>query len=106
MRSVRPVDRDELLNVIVETPKGCRNKFKFDEELRCFKLSKVLPAGATFPFDFGFLPHTLADDGDPIDVLLLMDEQAFPGCLVKARLVGVIEAEQGKDKKATRNDRL
>ena len=95
-----------LYQVIVETPKGSRNKFAYDEEQRIFGLKKVLPAGMTFPYDFGFLPRTLADDGDPIDVLLLMDEPAYPGIAVQARLVGVIEGEQIEGKKRVRNDRI
>ena len=71
-----------------------------------FALKKVLPAGMVFPYDFGFLPQTMAPDGDPIDVLVLMDEPAFPGCAVKARLIGVIEGEQVDGKKMVRNDRL
>jgi inorganic pyrophosphatase len=99
-------DSNEL-NVIIETPKGSRNKFNFDEEYLLFKLGGVLPAGAVFPFDFGFIPSTLGGDGDPLDVLLLMDEPAFPGCLVPARLIAVIEAEQTeRDGERTRNDRL
>jgi inorganic pyrophosphatase len=95
------------LNVIIETPKGSRNKFNYDEEYHLFKLGGVLPAGAVFPFDFGFIPSTLGGDGDPLDVLLLMDEPAFPGCLVPARLIAVIEAEQTeRDGETTRNDRL
>lgn len=98
-------DSDEL-NVIIDTPKWSRNKYKFDEALGLFKLGGVLPAGAVFPFDFGYVPATLGGDGDPLDVLLLMDEPAFVGCLVGARLIGVIEAEQTEDKETTRNDRL
>jgi inorganic pyrophosphatase len=98
--------KDGLLQVIVETPKGSRNKFSFDVEQEIFSLKKVLPAGMVFPYDFGFLPRTLADDGDPIDVLLLMDEPAFPGVLVPSRLIGVIEGEQVDGKKRVRNDRL
>ena len=98
--------KDGLLQVIVETPKGSRNKFSFDVDQEIFSLKKVLPAGMVFPYDFGFLPKTLADDGDPIDVLLLMDEPAFPGVLVPSRLIGVIEGEQIDGKKRTRNDRL
>jgi inorganic pyrophosphatase len=95
------------LNVIVETPKGSRNKFKFDEEHRLYKLSSVLPAGMDFPYDFGFIPSTHGDDGDPIDALLLMDVPAFAGCLVPSRLIGVIEAEQTEENGETvRNDRL
>jgi inorganic pyrophosphatase len=98
--------KDGLLQVIVETPKGSRNKFSFDVEQEIFSLKKVLPAGMAFPYDFGFLPKTLADDGDPIDVLLLMDEPAFPGVLVPSRLIGVIEGEQVDGNKRIRNDRL
>ncbi|MDX6692454.1 MAG: inorganic pyrophosphatase [Blastocatellia bacterium] len=94
------------LHVIIETPKGSRNKFNYDEDLGLFKLGGMLPAGAVFPFDFGFVPATLGGDGDPLDVLLLMDEPAFAGCLVEARLIGVIEAEQTEDEVTTRNDRL
>ncbi len=94
------------VNVVIETPKGSRNKFNYDEELGLFKLGGVLPAGAVFPFDFGFVPSTLGGDGDPLDVLLLMDEPAFTGCLVASRLLGVIEAEQTEDGETMRNDRL
>jgi len=95
------------LNVVVETPKGSRNKYEYDRELGLFKLGGLLPAGANFPFDFGFVPSTLGEDGDPLDVLVLMDEPAFPGCLVSSRLIGVIEAEQTeRDGETVRNDRL
>jgi len=94
------------LNVIIETPKDSRNKFNYDEERGIFKLGGVLPAGASFPYDFGFVPQTLGGDGDPLDVLVLMDEPAFAGCLVAARLIGVVEAEQTEEDGMTRNDRL
>jgi inorganic pyrophosphatase len=104
---LKPIDKkDQLLQVIIETPAGSRNKFAFDPDQGIFALKKVLPAGMVFPYDFGFLPKTLAPDGDPIDVLLLMDEPAFPGIAVKARLIGVIEGEQLDGKKKIRNDRL
>ena len=66
----------------------------------------MLPAGAVFPYDFGFIPNTRGDDGDALDVLVLMDESAFAGCLVQARLLGVIEAEQTEEGETGRNDRL
>ena len=99
-------DDDEILKVIIETPKGSRNKYAFDPDEKAFTLKKVLPAGMTFPYDFGFVPSTEAEDGDPIDVLVLMDEPAYPGCLVRVRLIGVIEGEQGNGKKTERNDRI
>lgn len=92
--------------MVIETPKGSRNKYAFDEKLRLFELKKVLPAGMEFPYDFGFVPSTKAEDGDPLDVLVLMDEPAFPGCLLKCRPIGVIEAEQGTGKDCKRNDRI
>ncbi len=94
------------VQVIVDTPQGSRNKFKYDEELGLFKLSGVLPAGAVFPFNFGFVPSTKGGDGDALDVLVLLDEPAFVGCLIETRLIGVIEAEQTEKGETTRNDRL
>jgi inorganic pyrophosphatase len=104
----RPTFRaDGELNVVIEAPKGSRNKYAYDPEEALFVLKSVLPAGAIFPFDFGFIPSTLGEDGDPLDILVLMDEPAFPGCLVPSRLVGGIEAEQTeRDGETVRNDRL
>jgi inorganic pyrophosphatase len=87
-------------------PKGRRNKYKYDEAQGQWRLSKVLPLGASFPFDFGFIPSTRGEDGDPVDVLVLLDEPAFPGCVVSARLIGILEAEQTQGGKTVRNDRL
>jgi inorganic pyrophosphatase len=101
------VTGDGAVDVIVETPAGSHNKLKFDPGHGAFRLSRVLPAGMAFPFDFGFLPGTVAEDGDPLDVLLLLDAPVPTGCLVEARLIGVIEAEQReKDGAVVRNDRL
>ena len=105
--TIDPFDTGEKsLRVVIETPKGSRNKFKYDEDLGCYRLNKVLPEGMSFPYDFGFVPDTKAADGDPIDVLLLMDQPAYPGVVVESRIVGVIEAEQSEDGKKTRNDRI
>jgi inorganic pyrophosphatase len=105
---LKPLDSDDksLLRVVIETPKGSRNKFAFNAKQHIFELKKVLPAGMTFPYDFGFVPSTEADDGDPIDVLVLMDEPAFPGCVLTCRPIGVIEGEQGDKKDKKRNDRI
>jgi inorganic pyrophosphatase len=99
-------DKEEVLNVVIETPRGSRNKFKYDPDTGHFSLGGVLPAGHSFPFDFGFVPSTTGEDGDPLDVLVLMDEPAFCGCLAHCRLIGVIEAEQTEDGETNRNDRL
>jgi inorganic pyrophosphatase len=105
---LKPFDSDDkqMLRVVVETPKGSRNKFAFEPDEHIFELKKVLPSGMTFPYDFGFVPSTEADDGDPVDVLVLMDEPAFPGCALTCRPIGVIEGEQGEKKDKERNDRI
>jgi inorganic pyrophosphatase len=105
---IQGVDNDDpsIVQVVIETPKGSRNKYAFDPEQRVFELKKVLPAGMTFPYDFGFVPRTLAEDGDPVDALVLMDEPAFAGCVLKCRLIGIIEGEQGTKNNMERNDRI
>src|ERR1700692_4940322 len=92
--------------IVIETPEGCGNKFDYDRASNLFKLGGLLPEGMMFPFDFGFIPSTLGDDGDPLDVMVLMDSPAHVGCLVALRIIGVIEAEQVQDGKPQKNDRL
>jgi len=108
LRKLKPFDSNTgHLNVVIDTPKGCRNKYAFDFKLNGYVLKTVMPKGMLFPFDFGSIPGTIGEDGDPLDVLVLMDEPAFCGCLVRTRLLGVIEATQKKKgKKSERNDRL
>lgn len=108
-----PFDTDKhgrpVLNVIIDTPQNSRNKYEWNHERGLFALGGVLAAGAVFPFNFGFVPSTLADDGDALDALVLMDEPAFVGCLVPSRVIGVIEAEQQEGEangQIQRNDRL
>jgi inorganic pyrophosphatase len=92
--------------VVVETPRGNHNKYKYDEKTGRIKLSKVMPEGMMFPYDFGFFPGTRTEDGDPLDALILSDEATFPGCQIDCRLVGVIKAEQTEQDERSRNDRL
>jgi inorganic pyrophosphatase len=94
------------ISVTIETPRGSRNKFKYEPGKRMYSLSKILPEGMAFPYDFGFVPGTEAEDGDPLEVLVLTDEPLFPGCLVECRLVGVIELLQKQSEREERNDRL
>lgn len=105
---IKPFDGEQknVVHVVIETPKGSRNKFKYEPALGTFTLHKVLPEGMVFPYDFGFIPCTKAEDGDPVDVLLLMDEPVFAGCVVPSRLIGVLEAQQKEDGQKERNDRL
>lgn len=92
--------------VIIETPKNRRNKFDYDPESNLFRLGGLLPEGMMFPFDFGFVPSTLGEDGDPLDVMVMMDEPAHVGCLLDVRIIGIIEAEQTQDGKTETNSRL
>jgi inorganic pyrophosphatase len=95
-----------VCRAIIETPKGCRNKFDYDPDSGLFMLGGLLPEGMMFPFDFGFIPGTLADDGDPVDIMVLMDAPAHVGCLLEVRVIGIITAEQVEKGKAETNDRL
>ena len=93
--------------MVIETPKGCRNKYAWDEEQKVFRLKKIMPAGAVFPFDFGFFPSTKGEDGDPVDVLVIMDEPAFPGCVLECRIIGALRAKQTeRDGRVEQNDRF
>jgi inorganic pyrophosphatase len=94
------------VHVIVDTPAGSANKYKFDEEMGLFRVSRVLPSGLVFPYDFGSVPGTRAADGDALDVLVLGLPPTFPGCLITARLIGVLRARQSEGGKTVRNDRL
>jgi inorganic pyrophosphatase len=91
---------------IIETPKGYRNKFDYDPNSNLFMLGGLLPEGMMFPFDFGFIPSTLGEDGDSLDILVLMDAPAHVGCLIDVRIIGIITAEQTEDGKTEANDRL
>ena len=107
MQDIHPREADTgHVHVVIDTPAGSRNKYKYDEKLGVFRLSRILPQGAVFPYDFGSIPGTRAEDGDALDVLVLHLAPAFPGCLVTVRLIGVLHAEQRERGKLLRNDRL
>ena len=95
------------VTAVIETPKRSRNKYDFDDDCAAFRLAGVLPEGSSFPYDFGFFRSTLGEDGDPLDVLALMNSSVPVGCVLTVRLIGVIEARQRKkDGDWIRNDRL
>jgi inorganic pyrophosphatase len=98
--------KNGICRAIIETPKGFRNKFDYDPETGLFMLGGLLPEGMMFPFDFGFIPSTLGGDGDPLDIMVLMDAPAHVGCLIEVRIIGIITAEQSEDGKTETNDRL
>lgn len=97
------------VTVVIETPKGSQNKYKYDPSCGALRLTAVLGEGLAFPYDFGFVPSTLGADGDPLDILLFLDHGVPPGSIATARLIGVLEIRQRKVKKTqawTRNDRF
>ena len=94
------------IHAIIETPKSSRNKFTYDKHTGMFMLKKCLPAGLSFPLVFGFVPITKADDGDPMDVLVFMEDPVFPGCIIECKVIGVMVAQQKKEGKLIRNDRV
>ncbi|HTB15154.1 MAG TPA: inorganic diphosphatase [Bryobacteraceae bacterium] len=98
--------KTSVCRAVIETPKGSRNKFDYDPDSNLFMLGGLLPEGMMFPFDFGFIPSTLSDDGDPTDIMVLMDAPAHVGCLIDVRIIGIIAAEQSEDGKSEANDRL
>lgn len=96
----------ETTSVVVETPKGSAEKYSYDPTSKFFILKKILPSGMVFPYDFGFIPATKGEDGDPIDVIVLSEFKSFPGCMIECKIIGAITAEQTEKKKKIRNDRF
>jgi inorganic pyrophosphatase len=105
--------------VVIETPRGRSEKFAFDPEAQAFVLRRVLPVGMVFPYDFGFVPETLAEDGDPVDVVVLSEFESFPGCRIECRIIGALlarqtrqpkkkepKSKQKRSRRMIRNDRL
>lgn len=99
-------ESETILNVIIDTPQGSNHKYHWDESLGLFTLKKALSLGSTFPFNFGFIPQTRGEDGDPLDILVLSDGPAPVGCRIPTRVLGVLQAEQTEEKKMIRNDRI
>ncbi|MDP5339512.1 MAG: inorganic diphosphatase [Nodularia sp. (in: cyanobacteria)] len=87
-----------ILNVLIEIPGGSKNKYEFDKDLEAFALDRVLYSSVRYPYDYGFVPNTLADDGDPLDGMVIMDEPTFPGCVIAARPIGMLEMIDGGDR--------
>jgi len=96
----------QTITAVVETPRGSAQKYDYDAENKWFKLKKIMPAGMVFPFDFGFIPGTAGEDGDPLDIIIISEFQSFPGCVMDCRIMGVITAKQTEKNKTVRNDRF
>jgi inorganic pyrophosphatase len=97
---------EDHVHAVVETPRGSSCKLEFDPDLRVFTLAKPLMAGLTYPYDWGFIPSTKAEDGDPLDVLVIHDAQTYPGVVLRCRPIGILEVEQTSRGKKERNDRV
>ena len=87
-----------VINVLIEIPGGSKNKYEFDKDMNAFALDRVLFASVRYPYDYGFVPNTLADDGDPLDGMVMMDEPTFPGCVIAARPIGMLLMIDGGDR--------
>ena len=105
LKDVPPRHDDDTVNVFVETPKGSRHKYDIDEH-GLVRIAIELPEGVTFPCSFGFVPNTLAPDGDALDIVLLTAGEVPARSLIQARLIGVLKMENDEDGQMTRNDRV
>ena len=105
LRDVTPRTDDGAVNVFVETPKGSPHKYDLDAS-GLFRISIEMPEGVTFPCSFGFVPNTLAPDGDPLDIVLLTAGSVPAGALIESRLIGVLKMENDEDGSMARNDRV
>jgi len=88
----------EIVNVIIEIPKASHNKYEFDKERGVFRLDRVLYSPVYYPADYGFIPQTIADDGDPLDILVIGDDPLFAGCLLEARPIGLLKMVDNDEK--------
>ncbi|MEA5497174.1 inorganic diphosphatase [Limnoraphis robusta Tam1] len=95
---IPPQPEPGLINVLIEIPAGSKNKYEYDKDLQAFALDRVLFSSVQYPYDYGFVPNTLADDGDPLDGMVLMDQPTFPGCVIAARPIGMLEMIDGGDR--------
>ena len=98
--------REKVVEVVIETPKGSGVKIKYIPDRQLYELDRILPEGFRFPFNFGFVPNTRAADGDPLDVVLILDAPLFPGCRIRCRFLGVLQATQTERGSTYRNDRI
>jgi inorganic pyrophosphatase len=98
LSSIPAQPKPGIVNVLIEIPGGSKNKYEYDKELQAFALDRVLYSSVKYPYDYGFIPNTLAEDGDPLDGMVLIDEPTFPGCVIAARPIGFLEMIDGGDR--------
>jgi len=90
-------DPPRVINVIIEVPKGSRNKYEYDTETGYIQLNRVLYSPIHYPGDYGLIPQSLSEDGDPLDVLVMVGEPSFPGCIIQARPIGLFRMLDGEE---------
>lgn len=88
----------EVINTVIEIPKGSRNKYEYDKDMEAFALDRVLYSSVVYPADYGFIPQTVYDDGDPMDIMVLMEQPTFPGCVIASKPIGIMGMIDGGDK--------
>ncbi|WP_185877376.1 inorganic diphosphatase [Blattabacterium cuenoti] len=88
-------------DVLIEIPRGSRNKYEFDKKNKLIRLDRVLYSPINYPIDYGFIPNTISEDGDPMDVLVFLTEPSFPGCLIQVKPIGIflMTDDKGRDEK-------
>jgi inorganic pyrophosphatase len=97
----------QTIDVVIESPRATQAKFKYDPKEKIFRLKRLLPLGMVFPYDFGFIPGTTGEDGDPLDALVLSEFGSFTGAHLTCRVIGALKAEQREaGGKPVRNDRF
>jgi inorganic pyrophosphatase len=99
-------EQTKCVNVVIEAPKGSRVKYVYTAGTGLFRVKRILPEGMVFPFNYGFVPSTLGQDGDPVDIVILNEESVVCGCVLRARPLLVLRAEQSEKGKTFRNDRI
>ncbi len=87
-----------IINVLIEIPAGSKNKYEFDKDMNAMALDRVLSSSVQYPYDYGFIPNTLGNDGDPLDGMVIMDQPTFPGCIIACRPIGMLEMIDGGDR--------
>ncbi len=87
----------EVVYAVIEIPKGSRNKYEYDKDMEAFALDRVLYSPFVYPAEYGIIPQTIYDDGDPMDILVLMEQPTFPGCVIESRPIGVMRMIDGED---------
>ncbi|QQK07471.1 inorganic diphosphatase [Miniphocaeibacter halophilus] len=100
MTNIKP-NKEVIVEAMIEIPKGSSNKYEFDHEKNVIKLDRCLFSPMFYPADYGFVPETLSEDGDPIDILVLMKNPTFPGCMIESRIIGMFKMadDKGNDEK-------